>query len=135
MANLQWKLLMRWLLNLPALNNDDRHSTKQENIRTELEVCIHTGTGHEHTQTWGVMHREMKYSAGFWWRVLNQSQCCHSNLKASTCSSSPLAYSHTSIPPSLEQLSLHVSMQHNVILQMLKFQLSSHWEHWKILNI
>lgn len=94
---------MRWLLNLPALNND-RHSTKQENIKTALEVCIRTGTGHKHTETWGVMHREMKYSAGFWWRVLNQSQCCHSNLKASTCSSSPLA----STPPLLEELGLCV---------------------------
>lgn len=56
---------MRWFLNLPVLNNDDRHSTKQENIRPALEVCIRTATGHKHTETWGVMHREMKYSAGF----------------------------------------------------------------------
>lgn len=89
MANLDWKPLMRWFLNLPAWNNDDRHSTKQENIRMELQVCIRTGTGHKHTETRGVMQREMKYSAGFWWRLLNQSQRCHSNLKTSTRGSPP----------------------------------------------
>lgn len=95
---------MRWLLNSPALNNDDRYSAKQENIGTALEVWIRTGAVHNHTETRGVMQREMKYSAGFWWRVLNQSQCCHSNLKTSTGSSSPLPASHTSTPPLLEEL-------------------------------
>lgn len=126
---------MRCFLNLPVLNNDDRHSTKQENIRPALQVCIRTATGHKHTDTWGVMHREMKYSAGgFWWRVLNQSQCCHSNLKTSTGSSPPLPFSRTSTSPLLEGLCL-LSLQCTVIVQMFKFPLFSRWENPKIINI
>lgn len=53
MANLHWKPLMRWFLNLPAWNNDDRRSTKQENIRPALQVGTGTGAGHKHAETRG----------------------------------------------------------------------------------
>lgn len=71
---------MRLFLNLPP--SEERWYTLHERGKHTddgLGLCSHRQTHRRR----GVMHHEMKYSAGFWWRLLNQSECCHSNLK--TC--------------------------------------------------